>query len=53
MIIHILFLQIITGIFQEITKHKVKKFMKEKYGCEIVQGGPREYPEITSLRIIG
>ncbi len=39
--------QVITGIFQEITKHKVKKFLKEKYGCEIVQGGPREYPEIT------
>ncbi|MDI6704112.1 MAG: type II restriction endonuclease [bacterium] len=41
--------QVITGIFQEITKHKVKKFMKEKYGCEIVQGGPREYPEITLM----
>jgi hypothetical protein len=39
--------QVITGIFQEITKHKVKKFMKNKYGCEIVQGGPREYPEMT------
>jgi hypothetical protein len=42
--------QVISGIFQEITKHKVKKFMKEKYGCEIVQGGPREYPEITLTR---
>jgi len=41
--------QVITGIFQEITKHKVKKFMKEKYRCEIVQGGPREYPEITLI----
>lgn len=39
--------QVISGIFQEITKHKVKKFMKEKYRCEIVQGGPREYPEMT------
>jgi len=42
--------QVITGIFQEITKHKVKKFMREKYKCEIVQGGPREYPEITLIR---
>ena len=41
--------QVITGIFQEITKHKVKKLLKEKYGCEIVQGGPREYPEITAI----
>jgi hypothetical protein len=32
--------QVITGIFQEITKHKVKNLMKEKYKCEIVQGGP-------------
>ena len=42
--------QVITGIFQEITKHKVKKFMKEEYKCEIVQGGPREYPEITLMK---
>ena len=41
--------QVITGIFQEITKHKVKKFMKDKYGCKIVQGGPREYPEMTLM----
>lgn len=41
--------QVITGIFQEITKHKVKRFLKEKYGCDIVQGGPREYPEITAM----
>lgn len=39
--------QLITGVFQEITKQKVKKFVKEAYECEIVQGGPREYPEIT------
>lgn len=42
--------QVITGIFQEITKHKVKRFMKEKYECEIIQAGPREYPEITLTR---
>lgn len=41
--------QVITGIFQEITKHKVKELLKEKYGCDIVQGGPREYPEITAI----
>jgi hypothetical protein len=41
--------QVITGIFQEITKHKVKKLLREKYGCNIVQGGPREYPEITAI----
>jgi hypothetical protein len=41
--------QVITGIFQEITKHRVKKLLKEKYECEIVQGGPREYPEITAI----
>lgn len=39
--------QVITGIFQELTKQKVKKFMREKYRCKIVQGGPREYPEMT------
>jgi hypothetical protein len=39
--------QVITGIFQEMTKHRIKKFMREKYSCKIVQGGPREYPEIT------
>jgi len=41
--------QVITGIFQEITKHRVKKFIREKYGCDIVEGGPREYPEITVM----
>ena len=41
--------QVITGIFQEITKHKVKKLLREKYRCDIVQGGPREYPEITAM----
>lgn len=41
--------QVITGIFQELTKHKVKKLLREKYECEIVQGGPREYPEITAI----
>ncbi|MCD6472636.1 hypothetical protein J7K55_05890 [Candidatus Aerophobetes bacterium] len=34
--------RVITGIFQEIAKHKIKKFMKEKYRCEIIEGGPRE-----------
>jgi hypothetical protein len=41
--------QVITGIFQEIAKHKVKKLLREKYDCEIVQRGPREYPEITAI----
>jgi len=41
--------QVITGIFQEITKHKVKKLLREKYECRIIQGGPREYPEITAI----
>ena len=41
--------RVITGIFQEIAKHKIKKFMKEKYRCEIIQGGPREYPEVTLM----
>ncbi len=41
--------QVITGIFQEITKHKVKRLLKEKYRCNIIQGGPREYPEITAM----
>jgi hypothetical protein len=36
--------QVISGIFQEITKHKVNKLIKEKYECDIVYGGPREYP---------
>lgn len=41
--------QVITGIFQEITKKKVKKFLKDKYECKIIQGGAREYPEMTLL----
>jgi len=41
--------QVISGIFQEITKHKVSKFLKEKYECDIIYGGPREYPEITAM----
>jgi hypothetical protein len=41
--------QVISGIFQEITKHKVSKLLKEKYECDIVYGGPREYPEITAI----
>jgi len=39
--------QVITGIFQDITKGRVKKYMRDKYGCAIFQGGPREYPEMT------
>lgn len=41
--------QAITGIFQEITKHKVAKLAKEKYGCQVIYGGAREYPEITLI----
>jgi hypothetical protein len=41
--------QVITGIFQEVAKLRVKPFLKEKYNCETVQGGPREYPEITAF----
>jgi len=41
--------QVITGIFQEVAKQRLKPFLKRKYGCEIVQGGAREYPEITAF----
>ncbi len=41
--------QVITGIFQELAKRRIKPFIKNKYGCQIVQGGAREYPEITAF----
>lgn len=40
--------QVITGIFQEVAKQRLKPFLREDYNCRIVQGGPREYPEITA-----
>lgn len=40
--------QVITGIFQEVAKQKLKPFLKKQYGCKIIQGGAREYPEITA-----
>lgn len=39
--------QVITGIFQELAKRKIKPFLKQNYNCKIIQGGPREYPEMT------
>lgn len=39
--------QVITGVFQEVAKQKLKPFLRKKYNCEIIQGGAREYPEIT------
>jgi hypothetical protein len=30
--------QVITGIFQEVAKQRIKPFLRENYGCEIVQG---------------
>lgn len=41
--------QVITGIFQEVAKQKLKPFLREQYSCEIVLGGAREYPEITAF----
>lgn len=41
--------QVITGIFQEVAKQRLKPFLKERYNCEIIQGGTREYPEITAF----
>jgi hypothetical protein len=41
--------QVITGLFQEIAKQRLKPFFRGKYHCEIVQGGAREYPEITAF----
>jgi hypothetical protein len=41
--------QVITGIFQEVAKQKIKPFLKEHYDCQIIQGGSREYPEITAF----
>lgn len=41
--------QVITGIFQEVAKRKTKLFLKQNYHCQIVQGGSREYPEITAF----
>ncbi len=39
--------QVITGLFQEITKTRVKEFIRQNYRCQEIQGGAREYPEIT------
>lgn len=41
--------QVITGIFQEVAKQKLKPFLRDHYGCQIVQGGAREYPEVTAF----
>jgi len=41
--------QVITGLFQEVAKQKIKPFLKEHYNCQIIQGGAREYPEITAF----
>ena len=41
--------QVITGIFQEVAKQRIKPFLRENYNCHIIQGGPREYPEITAF----
>ena len=42
--------QVITGIFQEVAKERLKPFLRGQYGCEIIEGGAREYPEITAFR---
>jgi len=41
--------QVITGIFQEVAKQRIKPFLRQHYNCQIVQGGAREYPEITAF----
>ena len=41
--------QVITGLFQEIAKQRLKPFLRKHYGCDIIQGGSREYPEITAF----
>lgn len=41
--------QVIAGLFQEMAKQQIKRFLREHYKCQIVQGGAREYPEITSF----
>ena len=41
--------QVITGIFQQLAKQKTKPFLKQNYLCQIIQGGAREYPEITAF----
>lgn len=40
--------QVISGVFQELAKERVRPFLRHEYGCEIVQGDAREYPEITA-----
>jgi len=41
--------QVITGLFQEVAKERVKPFLSRNYHCQIVEGGSREYPEITAF----
>ncbi len=41
--------QVISGLFQDIAKQRIKPFLREQYNCQIVQGGAREYPEITAF----
>jgi len=39
--------QVITGIFESIAGLKIRDFVKAKYQCSVIEGNPREYPDIT------
>lgn len=39
--------QVVTGIFELFGKEKIIQLAKKKYQCKIIEGGSREYPDIT------
>jgi hypothetical protein len=41
--------QVITGVFQEVAKDRLIPFLLKNYHCQIIEGGAREYPEITAF----
>jgi len=41
--------QVVTGIFEWLGKEKIFELVKRKYQCKIIEGGSREYPDITLL----
>jgi len=39
--------QVVSGIFELLGKERVKALAERKYECKIVEGGAREYPDLT------
>ena len=39
--------QVVSGIFEFLGKERVRALAKRKYKCKIIEGGAREYPDLT------